>query len=246
MTSCFLGNLLRRNGVSSINPNNDMIINKHCPLRRNDAETKNSSIIRLIFSLCYHTNTFSIIVLLIISFPVPLESFCPKLAFTQPQNQIHRNAKSLEFWNSINHVSSEARNGIILRRQTSHTAHSLSRDQTRVYGLKRRKIQSFLKAGAKDLFRILHSSIGTASLLVGLHHMVHILILHGFCDSIKKSTIVFTGILHALVGVFGVRRLNFRNEREAARNAMFWPAPIQNSWLASASVTEWGCVLVLS
>lgn len=103
-----------------------------------------------------------------------------------------------------------------------------------------RKWKQFLKSGAKDAYRMAHSSLGLASILVGLHHMIDILIIHSFSEVFKVPTILWTGVLHVLVGLLGIRRLNFKNEGEAARNAMFWPAPIQNMWLTFASLTEWG------
>merc|ERR1712238_427807 len=62
----------------------------------------------------------------------------------------------------------------------------------------------------------------------------------GTLAEISLSTIIGTGLVHTCTGLFGIRRLHFQNPKEAARNAMFWPAPIQGLWLASVSVTEWG------
>jgi len=103
-----------------------------------------------------------------------------------------------------------------------------------------RKVRKFVKAGFKDTIRASHSFIGLASILVGLHHMMDVVIIHKFSDVFKVPTIIWSGLLHILVGTFGIRRLNFKSEKEAARNAMFWPAPIQNAWLTSVSLSEWG------
>jgi len=103
-----------------------------------------------------------------------------------------------------------------------------------------RKIRNFLKAGVKDIPRIVHSTLGLLSLLVGLHHMVDILFINTFSKFIKVPTVICTGMLHGIVGLFGIRRLNFKQKKESARNAMFWPAPIQSTWLTFASLSEWG------
>jgi len=102
------------------------------------------------------------------------------------------------------------------------------------------KMNKFVKAGALDVKRISHSTIGLLSILVGLHHMVNVLVIHGFSDALSARVAFRTGVLHSLVGAFGIRRLNFKNKMESARNAMFWPAPIQGMWLTCASLTEWG------
>lgn len=108
------------------------------------------------------------------------------------------------------------------------------------HGKSVKKIRNFLKAGVSDILRIAHSTIGTLSLLIGLHHMVDILLIKTFSEAITVRTIICTGMLHSFVGIFGIRRLNFRQKKEAARNAMFWPAPIQGTWLTLASLCEWG------
>ena len=114
-----------------------------------------------------------------------------------------------------------------------------SRHRTRTTS--HRKIRKLLKAGTLDIPRISHSIVGLSSILVGLHHMIEVLLLSSFTDAeCKVSTIVCTGCIHTLAGLLGIRRLNFKSEKEAARNAMFWPAPIQSSWLATVSLTEWG------
>lgn len=106
-----------------------------------------------------------------------------------------------------------------------------------------RKIVQFLKAGTSDTPRILHSIIGLCSIALGLHHMIEVLISSSFTDAeCRVSTIVGSGCIHTFAGLLGLRRLNFNNDKEAARNAMFWPAPIQSFWLASVSLTEWGYV----
>jgi len=104
----------------------------------------------------------------------------------------------------------------------------------------RRKIRTFLKAGVVDAQRKSHSIFGSLSILVGFHHMVDIIIINSFVEALTVPTIISTGMLHTLVGTFGIRRLNFKNKMESARNAMFWPAPIQSFWLTSISLTEWG------
>ena len=105
------------------------------------------------------------------------------------------------------------------------------------------KVRKLLRAGTLDIPRIFHSFLGLSSILVGLHHMVEVLIVSSFTDvDCGVLTILFSGCVHTLAGVLGIRRLNFRNEKEAARNAMFWPAPIQSLWLTSVSLTEWGYV----
>lgn len=104
-----------------------------------------------------------------------------------------------------------------------------------------RKIRKFFKAGTLDIPRICHSIVGLSSILVGLHHMIKVLLLSSFTNvECKVSAIVCTGCIHTLAGLLGIRRLNFKSDKEAARNAMFWPAPIQSLWLASVSLTEWG------
>jgi len=103
-----------------------------------------------------------------------------------------------------------------------------------------KKTKKFAKAGRVDGKRIFHSLLGMASILIGAHHMFDITILSSFADVVKLPTIIGTGMIHVLVGFFGIRRLNFKNKSEAARNAMFWPAPFQNAWLVAASLTEWG------
>ena len=104
-----------------------------------------------------------------------------------------------------------------------------------------RKIRNFFKAGTLDIPRISHSIVGLSSILVGLHHMFKVLLLSSFADvECTVRTILCTGCIHTFVGLLGVRRLHFKNKKEAARNAMFWPAPIQSLWLASVSLTEWG------
>ncbi|OEU23428.1 hypothetical protein FRACYDRAFT_267525 [Fragilariopsis cylindrus CCMP1102] len=104
-----------------------------------------------------------------------------------------------------------------------------------------RKIRKFFKAGTLDIPRICHSIVGLSSILVGLHHMSKVLLLSSFTNvECKVSAIVCTGGIHTLAGLLGIRRLNFKSNKEAARNAMFWPAPIQSLWLASVSLTEWG------
>lgn len=104
-----------------------------------------------------------------------------------------------------------------------------------------RKIRNFFKAGTLDIPRISHSIVGLSSILVGLHHMIKVLLLSSFTEvECTVFTILCTGCIHTSAGLLGVRRLNFKNEKEAARNAMFWPAPIQSLWLASVSLTEWG------
>jgi len=106
------------------------------------------------------------------------------------------------------------------------------------------KIKKFAKAGMKNIPRIIHSLVGLSSIVIGFHHMVHVLITSSFTNAdITISTIIGTGLVHTCTGLFGVRRLNFKNKKEAARNAMFWPAPIQGLWLASVSLSEWGYVL---
>jgi len=103
------------------------------------------------------------------------------------------------------------------------------------------KIRKFAKAGMKNIPRIIHSLVGLSSIVIGFHHMVHVLITSSFTNAdITISTIIGTGLVHTCTGLFGVRRLNFKNKKEAARNAMFWPAPIQGLWLASVSLSEWG------
>mmetsp|Transcript_5043 Transcript_5043/g.5831 ORF Transcript_5043/g.5831 Transcript_5043/m.5831 type:complete len:633 (-) Transcript_5043:68-1966(-) len=103
------------------------------------------------------------------------------------------------------------------------------------------KIQKFAKAGVKDHFRIIHSLVGLSSIVIGLHHMMEVLIFSSFTlADLSIATIIGTGLVHTCTGLFGIRRLNFHNPKEAARNAMFWPAPIQGLWLASVSLTEWG------
>lgn len=103
------------------------------------------------------------------------------------------------------------------------------------------KIIQFLKAGTRDIPRIAHSMVGLSSILVGLHHMSEVLIISSFTNvSCGASTKLCSGCVHTLAGLLGIRRLNFKSNREAARNAMFWPAPIQSFWLASATLTEWG------
>ena len=105
-------------------------------------------------------------------------------------------------------------------------------------------VQKLLKAGTLDVPRIFHSLLGFSSILVGLHHMVEVLIISSFTDvECDLLTIILSGCVHTFAGLLGIRRLNFKNKKEAARNAMFWPAPIQSFWLASASLTEWGYVL---
>jgi len=105
------------------------------------------------------------------------------------------------------------------------------------------KIQRFAKAGVKDHFRIIHSLVGLSSILLGFHHMMEVLIVSSFTlAEISIGTIIGTGLVHTCTGLFGIRRLHFHNPKEAARNAMFWPAPIQALWLASVSLTEWGYV----
>lgn len=104
-----------------------------------------------------------------------------------------------------------------------------------------RKIRQFFKAGTLDIPRISHSIVGLSSILVGIAHVIEVLLTSSFTDAeCTVSTILCTGFIHTFAGLLGVRRLNFKNKKEAARNAMFWPAPIQSSWLASVSLTEWG------
>ena len=122
-------------------------------------------------------------------------------------------------------------------RSSSSKGNSHQRTRTTSY----REVRKFLKAGTLDIPRISHSIVGLTSMLVGLHHMIEVLLLSSFTNAeCKVSAIVCTGCIHTLAGLLGIRRLNFKSEREAARNAMFWPAPIQSSWLACVSLTEWG------
>lgn len=102
------------------------------------------------------------------------------------------------------------------------------------------KIRKFVKAGRVDIYRIMHSSFGIASLLIGTSHLLNIAFIHNFSEPISQSRTIFTGSIHCICGLFGVRRLPLKNKKEAARNAMFWPAMLQNVWLFAASLTEWG------
>lgn len=102
------------------------------------------------------------------------------------------------------------------------------------------KIQKFIKAGRADIYRIIHSSLGIASLVIGSNHLFHITVLHDFLKPITGAGILLTGSVHCMCAMFGVRRLKLNNKKEAARNAMFWPAMLQNLWFFVASLTEWG------
>jgi len=102
------------------------------------------------------------------------------------------------------------------------------------------KVQKFMKAGRADIYRIIHSSLGIASLVIGSSHLFHIAFLHDFLAPITGAGIFLTGSVHCMCGIFGVRRLKLNNKKEAARNAMFWPTMLQNLWFFAASLTEWG------
>lgn len=102
------------------------------------------------------------------------------------------------------------------------------------------KIKKFLKAGRADIYRIIHSSFGIASLVIGTNHLINIGFLRNFLEPLSRSSIILTGSIHCMCGVFGVRRLKLNNKKEAARNAMFWPTMLQNIWFFTASLTEWG------
>jgi len=102
------------------------------------------------------------------------------------------------------------------------------------------KIQKFAKAGRADVYRIIHSSFGIASLVIGSNHLLNIGFLRNFLEPLSRSCIILTGSIHSMCGMFGVRRLKLNNKKEAARNAMFWPTMLQNIWFFTASLTEWG------
>ncbi|KAL7525266.1 hypothetical protein ACHAWF_001281, partial [Thalassiosira exigua] len=98
--------------------------------------------------------------------------------------------------------------------------------------------RGLLLAGSKNAYSLAHSMLGTSSLLVGFYQTSDVL-LHSFSQPVQSSDTVAAGAIHVAAGLFGARRLQLGNEKEVARNAMFWPIPIQNLWLTSAALTEW-------
>jgi len=103
-----------------------------------------------------------------------------------------------------------------------------------------RKLKGFIQSAASDKYRISHSFVGVSSLAVGFHHFYDIAVVHSFTQHLSPGMVGVTGILHTSCGMLGMRRLRFGNEKEAARNAMFWPVPLQNLWLTGAALSEWG------
>jgi len=160
------------------------------------------------------------------------------LSFIRPSGKFNFESRSKVMSSSANIPSRHIENDFFPQRLVVPSSVE-KRVQKRAFGLNR-KVQKFLKAGVKDTIRIVHSTVGLASILVGLHHMIEVVIIKSFSDVFTARTIIWSGILHTLVGTFGIRRLHFKNKKESARNAMFWPAPIQNAWLTSVSLTEWG------
>lgn len=105
-------------------------------------------------------------------------------------------------------------------------------------GLPFHRLAVVAKVGSMDLKRMAHSTFGVASLLIGGAHAAQC-ITQGFDASILSPTDALgLGIIHTITAAFGVTRLDMDNPKEAARNAMIWPVPIQNAWIVAATQSE--------
>ena len=69
---------------------------------------------------------------------------------------------------------------------------------------------------SSDAKRDLHSSLGLASLAVGIYHIAHCL-QHGYTAPITQSEIVWSGAIHLGCSVMGLPLLRFGDKREAQR-----------------------------
>uniref|UniRef100_A0A7S1UQD9 Uncharacterized protein n=1 Tax=Grammatophora oceanica TaxID=210454 RepID=A0A7S1UQD9_9STRA len=94
------------------------------------------------------------------------------------------------------------------------------------------------RVGTSTLQQRIHSAVGIGSLLFGGMHCATVL-QHGFAQPISNFEIVALGSLHTLTAIMGLPRLDFKSKREAARNALIWPVPLQNLWYMLACLTEW-------
>ena len=99
---------------------------------------------------------------------------------------------------------------------------------------------AMMSAAQTDPYRMAHSLLGVSSLGIGLVHFVDVNFVHGFGAPMSQSTVISVSMLHSIVALLGCRRINFQSKKEAARNAMYWPAAIQNIWMAAICLTEWG------
>jgi len=141
----------------------------------------------------------------------------------------------------LEHDSSSESSSSISQQQQNNINSDWNYNKKYNWNKNKKILHHFFNAGTLDVYRISHSIIGLLSIGIGLYHMVEVLFWNSFTDTeCTIGTILFCGFVHTTTGLFGVRRLNFNNKREAARNAMFWPAPIQSLWLSTVSLTEWG------
>merc|ERR1740124_2122110 len=60
------------------------------------------------------------------------------------------------------------------------------------------KVQKFMKAGRADIYRIIHSSLGIASLVIGSSHLFHIAFLHDFLANNASESMVFRCIINGM------------------------------------------------
>ncbi|CAB9531673.1 expressed unknown protein [Seminavis robusta] len=106
-----------------------------------------------------------------------------------------------------------------------------------VKNISHKRVKQLGRAGTASIQQGLHSAFGLGSVLFGSQHFMHLLT-NGFEAPISQEKILALGAMHVLVAFAGLPRLDWKNEKEAARNAMIWPVPVQNLWLVLASVTE--------
>jgi len=104
--------------------------------------------------------------------------------------------------------------------------------------LQGRRVQQLGKAAKVSLQRKVHTAMGLGSLLLGGIHLLN-LMLHGFSVELPQQEILLAGTFHILTALMGLPRINWADKKEAARNIMIGPVPIQNIGLIWASLSEW-------
>ncbi|CAB9521187.1 unknown protein [Seminavis robusta] len=112
-----------------------------------------------------------------------------------------------------------------------------STPETAVKNIGHKRVKQLCRAGTASLQQRLHSAFGLGSLLFGSLHYLDITT-HGYAVPVSQTEILGIGALHVMVAFMGLPRLDWKNEKEASRNALIWPVPLQNIWLLAASLTE--------
>ena len=94
------------------------------------------------------------------------------------------------------------------------------------------------KASTLNSQRIAHVSLGTASLLLGVHHLVACFT-HGWDMPISQSEVLLQGIVHTSCAIAGIPRLNMKSKVEWGRNHLILSTVPTNIWFTWTSLTEY-------